>query len=305
MKFSIIIPLYNKQNFIKRAVNSVLSQYHQDFELIIVNDGSTDQSLYIVSNISDDRIKIINQKNKGVSSARNAGIDLANNEWICFLDADDYWLPNHLDEISYLLNKYPQAKIYSTLIQEKSKKGFKIIPNSLGENFEGYLVNYFSYAKTSTIFNSSSVCINKLTLLDVGKFDTNITHGEDLDVWFKLLIKYNGVVKSVPTAVYDLLSENRTMNSKCTIGKHLISKICLYRSEEIFDLNNYIDSFILRNGVQFYFSKSRHELVSIISTVKERNNLNGIWIYIYLDRIYYVNLFFYRIYKKIRTIFLF
>jgi glycosyltransferase involved in cell wall biosynthesis len=162
--------MYNKQNFIKRAIDSVFAQGHQDFELIIVNDGSTDNSLKIVEIINDFRLKIIDKPNGGVSSARNAGISVASNEWICFLDADDYWLPNHLDEISYLLKKYPEAKIYSTLTQEKSKKGLKIIPNSLEENFEGYVFNYFSFAKTATIFNSSSVCVNKIALLEVDKF---------------------------------------------------------------------------------------------------------------------------------------
>lgn len=300
MEFSVIIPLFNKQNFVKRAVESVIAQNFVDFELIIVNDGSTDESLSVVNNIKDNRIKVINQSNSGVSSARNTGIDIAKNDWICFLDADDYWLPNHLDEILYLLKKYPDAKIYTTLAQEKSKKGFNTIPNSLDENFEGYIVNYFSYAKTATIFNSSSVCTNKIALLEVDKFDTNITHGEDLDVWFKLIIKHKGVVKTVPTVVYDLMSENRAMKSFCNLKKHLLSKIILYRSEDINGLNNFIDYFILRNGVQYYFSSSRYEIIPIITSVKERK---GIWKYIYNDNFYFLNHCLYKIYKKITTIF--
>lgn len=302
MKFSIIIPLYNKQNFITRAVNSVLSQSYINFELIIVNDGSTDNSFDLVSSIIDHRIKIINKVNGGVSSARNLGIDNASNEWICFLDADDYWLPNHLEEILYLLKKYPEAKIYSTLTQEKSRKGLSIAPNGFPDNFEGYIENYFHFAKSATVFNSSSVCINKHALITIDKFDTNLSHGEDLDVWFKLLINYKGVIKTLPTVVYDLISENRAMHSFCSLEKHLLSKINIYRNEAIYGLNEYIDFFILRNSVPYYFSDYRNNVIPIISTVKKRKNTNGLWKYIYMDTLYLINLICYRLYKRVRAI---
>ena len=302
IKFSIIIPLYNKQNFITRAVNSVLSQSYINFELIIVNDGSTDNSFDLVSSIIDHRIKIINKVNGGVSSARNLGIDNASNEWICFLDADDHWLPNHLEEILYLLKKYPEAKIYSTLTQEKSRKGLSIAPNGFPDNFEGYIENYFHFAKSATVFNSSSVCINKHALITIDKFDTNLSHGEDLDVWFKLLINYKGVIKTLPTVVYDLISENRAMHSFCSLEKHLLSKINIYRNEAIYGLNEYIDFFILRNSVPYYFSDYRNNVIPIISTVKKRKNTNGLWKYIYMDTLYLINLICYRLYKRVRAI---
>ncbi len=302
IKFSIIIPLYNKQNFITRAVNSVLSQSYINFELIIVNDGSTDNSFDLVSSIIDHRIKIINKVNGGVSSARNLGIDNASNEWICFLDADDYWLPNHLEEILYLLKKYPEAKIYSTLTQEKSRKGLSIAPNGFPDNFEGYIENYFHFAKSATVFNSSSVCIYKHALITIDKFDTNLSHGEDLDVWFKLLINYKGVIKTLPTVVYDLISENRAMHSFCSLEKHLLSKINIYRNEAIYGLNEYIDFFILRNSVPYYFSDYRNNVIPIISTVKKRKNTSGLWKYIYMDTLYLINLICYRLYKRVRAI---
>ena len=302
VKFSIIIPLFNKENFICRAVNCVLAQKYHDFELIIVDDGSTDNSLKLVSKIVDNRIKIITKKNGGVSSARNAGIDVAANDWICFLDADDYWLPNHLEEILLLLNKYPEAKIYSTITQEKSTKGINSIQHTLTSNFEGYIENYFLHALKSTIFNSSSVCINKNAIENVGLFDTNLTHGEDLDAWFKLVLKYKGAVKSINTVIYDLTSENRAMNSLCSLNRHLLSKINSFRNENITGLNNYIDYFILRNSVPYYFSKYKNDVISIILPVKERNKLNGIWKYLYSDKIYLINLVSYKLYKNIKTV---
>ncbi len=302
IKFSVIIPLYNKQNFVLRAINSVLTQNYFNFELIVVNDGSTDDSLKIVSTIKDFRIKLINKVNEGVSTARNVGIDAASNCWICFLDGDDYWLPNHLEEIAYLLRKYPEGKIYSTLTQLKSNRGIKNINNSLPINFEGYIENYFFFANTATVFNSSSVCINKIALIEIGKFDPNLTHGEDLDVWFKLLINFKGVLKLTPTVIYNLISENRAMESYCNPNKHLLSKIYSYRDEKVPGLNDFIDYFILRNSVPYYFSNDKDSVIFLIDLVKFNNKLKFKWKFIYFKKLYSVNFLFYKIYKKIRII---
>lgn len=299
MRFTIIIPLFNKENFISRAVNSVLCQEYKDFELIIVNDGSTDKSLRVVSRIKDSRIKIVNKTNGGVSSARNAGVDIAANEWICFLDADDYWFPNHLEELFYLLDKYPEGKIYTTLTQEKLTNEFRTVPNAFQNNYEGYIENYFSLAKKATVFNSSSVCVNKRALIAIGKFDTDLAHGEDLDVWFKFLFKYKGVIKSTPTVVYDLITENRAMHSLCLFDQHLLSKINSYRNNQIDGLNDFIDYFILRNSTPFYFSKNRYDVIPIIKSVKERKNVKGKWFLLYSEKLYLINFIFYSIYKKI------
>ena len=99
-KISIIIPLYNKEAAIERTIQSVLCQEFHDFELIVVNDGSTDHSLDVVKGISDERIRIINQQNSGVSAARNRGMNEANGEYVLFLDADDNLLENALNLIS-------------------------------------------------------------------------------------------------------------------------------------------------------------------------------------------------------------
>ena len=103
--FSIIIPVYNKGNHIQNTINSVLNQTNQDFEIIVVNDGSTDHSLDVIKSINDKRIKLFTLENKGVSHARNFGLTKASSEFIAFLDADDYWLPNHLETFLILYNK--------------------------------------------------------------------------------------------------------------------------------------------------------------------------------------------------------
>ncbi len=112
---SIIIPLYNKEQTIIGTLNSVFKQTYQDFEVIIVNDGSTDNSIeYITQNFTDKRLKIIHQKNSGVSVARNRGIMESHGEWISFLDGDDEWLPNYLEEVNNAINLFPNNPIVLT-----------------------------------------------------------------------------------------------------------------------------------------------------------------------------------------------
>jgi glycosyltransferase involved in cell wall biosynthesis len=299
--FSIVVPLYNKEKSIFRAISSILKQNLQDFELIIVNDGSTDNSIDVLNEIEDNRIIIVNKPNGGVSSARNFGIEVSKFDWICFLDADDYWKPNHLDVVKELINKYPSGSIYSTLINQNSEKGIRFIENSLPDDFEGYIDNYFKYAFKGTIFHSSSVCIKKESLVKVGCFDTSLKHGEDLDLWFKLMIKNRGVVKKESTVVYDLLGENRAMLSKCDYEKHLVSKINKYRSSEIPFLNDFIDFFILRNSVPYFFSDDKIKTFSNLTKMRQGNKINSLWKYVYSDYLYRFNFALYKIYKKVRV----
>ena len=104
---SIIIPLFNKELFIKQTLLSVLNQTFSEFEIIIINDGSTDKSVTIINDIDDERITLYTTKNKGVSHARNYGISKANTDLIALLDADDLWEPNHLENLDSLIHELP------------------------------------------------------------------------------------------------------------------------------------------------------------------------------------------------------
>lgn len=127
-KVSVIIPLYNKAPYIKRALDSVLSQTVQDFEVIVVNDGSKDGGDKIVEEYGDSRIRLINQENQGVSAARNHGVDAAKAELVAFLDADDEWLPEFLKTVLHMWEKWPDAGMYGT--------GFKTIsPTGIETNY--------------------------------------------------------------------------------------------------------------------------------------------------------------------------
>lgn len=190
--FSVIIPLYNKEKYIQKAIKSVLNQTYKNFELIIINDGSTDNSLMIGQQLSDYRLRIINQPNLGVSAARNNGVRLAKYNNIAFLDADDWWDSNFLEEMYKLIIDYPDAGLYGCKYN-KVKNG-KLIPSQIGleSNFSAGYINYFEvYAKTFWVpINCTFAIIKKNVFDDFGGFDVKLKFGEDFHLWVRVALKY-------------------------------------------------------------------------------------------------------------------
>ncbi len=152
--FSVVIPLYNKESVIERTIHSVLSQTVEDYEIIVVNDGSTDNSQMIVEKIENLKIKLIVQENQGASAARNRGIESSIGQYIAFLDGDDVWKPNHLFVMRNLINKFPYCGMYATAHNVKLETNKeKFIDFGFEENYEGVVKRYF---KHSTHFKKPS-----------------------------------------------------------------------------------------------------------------------------------------------------
>lgn len=188
---SIIIPLYNKEAYIKNTINNVLLQTYKNFELVIVNDGSQDQGPEIVQSFRDSRIKLINKANGGVSSARNVGIANAKYDYIAFLDADDEWLPNHLEVINSLIDQYgAKADVFVTNFARKYPDGSIITNRKVDELKHGIITNYFKEALKKAVIHTSCVCISKKALNNVNGFDERFSNGEDIDLWVRLARKY-------------------------------------------------------------------------------------------------------------------
>lgn len=188
-KFSIVIPLYNKANYIEAAIQSVLSQSISDFELIVVDDGSKDESAILVERIRDKRIKLIRQSNGGVSKARNVGIQNATGDYICFLDADDIWKPNFLHTVQKLIDGYPDAEMFCPSYQVSYGKRI-IHPKwrSVDLKKDGIVKDFFEMATAPFwVCNSSCVVIsmNKLMTMDYW-FPEDSTFYEDFDLWLRV-----------------------------------------------------------------------------------------------------------------------
>ena len=149
---SVVIPLYNKEQSIASTLQTVQNQTYQDFEIVIVDDGSTDHSVEEVTKVLNPRIRLIHQENAGVSAARNRGIEEAKGEYIAFLDADDEWKPDYLKTQYELTQKYPECSVFACNYEFKDTQG-KVTPTIIrklpfkGKN--GILSNYFEVASCS------------------------------------------------------------------------------------------------------------------------------------------------------------
>lgn len=216
MKVSVVVPLYNKENSILRAVNSVLAQSEQDFELIVVNDGSTDGSVSVAAGISDKRIRIIHQENSGVSAARNRGVTEARSDLVAFLDADDEWLPGYLETILKLHSQFPDASVFGTLYVFQDQGGELQTPKTapLFENgYFGIMDNYLEVLRVGLPFNSSSFAVTKKAFCKINGFPLGISYGEDVDTWIRLSLQYKIVYTNTALAIYHRDAENRASDT--------------------------------------------------------------------------------------------
>ena len=186
MKFSVVIPLYNKEHYIEATIQSVLNQTCTDFEVLVVDDGSRDNSLALARKFESERVRIIPQENQGVSVARNTGILNAQGEFICFLDADDEWRPDYLATIDELTVKYPESAIFVTAYAVNMGNG-KINYSTRLEPETGCLPSYWlTLAKGYDFVWTSATTMRRDTLMEAGLFKPGEKIGQDLDMWARV-----------------------------------------------------------------------------------------------------------------------
>jgi len=190
--FSIIIPLYNKEKFIENTLKSVLNQTFTDYEILIVNDGSTDNSLGRVLQFNDSRIKHFNKENGGVSTARNYGIKEAKSDYIAFIDADDYWYPDFLQEIFQNITHFPEHKVFTVAIEIETPNNTIPAVYSIekSKNQDCQIVDYFDASNKESVIWTSSAVFHKSIFKEIGDFDVNLKSGQDTDLWIRIGLKY-------------------------------------------------------------------------------------------------------------------
>lgn len=201
--FSVIVPLYNKKDFIVETIMSVLSQDFTSIEVIVLDDGSTDRSLEQLDHIKDGRLIRHRQVNRGVSAARNQAIALASGDFVCFLDADDIWSKNHLTVIYSLIKLDPRAIAWATgyTVFDRSSelncsKGYDVKCNE-----DACLIDATDFYRmwfVRPFFWTGSICISRRRLLNMGViFPEGENNGEDQDLWFRLIEA--GPIRFMPT----------------------------------------------------------------------------------------------------------
>jgi glycosyltransferase involved in cell wall biosynthesis len=219
---SVVIPLYNKGPYIARALKSVLAQTFQDFEVIVVDDGSTDGGAEVVRGFDDPRIRLIQQENLGVSAARNRGIAAARAELVAFLDADDEWLSGFLETIMRMRREFPEAGAYVTAFYTHGRKrsGLLDLKAVLPEPWEGLIPRYFLTVTYGGPISSSSVCIPRSIFDDIGMFIEGVWWGEDTEMWGRIALHYTIAFSWTYGAVYHFEATNRANEKRGSVKEH-------------------------------------------------------------------------------------
>lgn len=221
---SVVIPLYNKEKSIRATLESVLRQSYTDYEIIVVDDGSSDNSVSVVESIIAKykmsnvkcKIQLFSKPNGGVSSARNFGIENSRGEYIALLDGDDQWDKDYLEEQMKMIHDFPKAAMWGINFAELNHgKLIRKLETDLPDGYRGYVERYFQRPKRiSDLFCSSSVVIRKEAFDKVGMFDERIKYSEDSDMWFRIISNYSVAFYDRYMVWYLYDAENRAMNRK-------------------------------------------------------------------------------------------
>jgi glycosyltransferase involved in cell wall biosynthesis len=242
--FSILIPLYNKERYIADTIKSVLAQTFIDFEVIIIDDGSTDGSAEVAASFKDNRIKYFRSENGGVSSARNYAMQVAQGEYFAFLDADDIWKPYHLERIAEAINQFPHLKVFASLIVAENSKGtyMPVFSNLKSEaNFE---TDYFTASFARSILSGSTTVIHRSVPEIIGDFDISLKTFEDIDFWIRIGLHYQiGVINEVTARhvfVPESLSHKKfTMADATYFEKFADAERSNPNAKKMIDINRY------------------------------------------------------------------
>ncbi len=258
--FSVIIPLYNKEKYIARAVQSVLAQTYSIFELIIVNDGSTDKSLEVIQSFNDDRIRIIDQANQGVSIARNNGAKFSKYNYVAFLDADDWWKDGFLDEMGKVISEFPAAAIYGCNYFYVKHGRCYVEDKGFCPDFKAGYIDYFKvYSKSRVVpFNCSFVIVQKQIFTEVGGFNPVLRFGEDFDLWVRMTLQSKVAYLNMPLAYsnQDVENSSRALGLKITWKKeeHVIYNLdyLMEKEKEVPELHSLLNYLRVLSLITFH-----------------------------------------------------
>jgi len=245
---SVVIPLYNKGPYIARALNSVLAQTFQDFEVIVVDDGSTDSGAEVVRRFDDPRIRLIQQENRGVSAARNRGIEAARAELVAFLDADDEWLPGFVETIVRLRALFPNAGLYGTAYELRypselyspKSKGQRIYRKDEGErlisSYFGALIEF-----EAVIFNSSSFAAPKEILMEAGGYPLDVKWSEDSTLWGIIALRFPVAYSPEVCSIYYQYTANNSNRIVSELENPFLQYLSTIPRDELLRRNDLAD----------------------------------------------------------------
>ena len=277
--FSVVIPLFNKEKDIHKTLESLFSQSFSNFEVVIVNDGSTDNSEKVVKSISDPRIRFFNKKNEGVARTRNFGVEKATAKHIAFLDADDFWHTDHLENLNVLLKEFPEQSWYATAYEKKHHSKMittMVSPIMEKKEWRGIVKDYFKNSLIDPLAWTSAVCMKKVLFQDLNGFDSTITNGagEDTDLWIRAALTSPLVFSTRASARHNLDGSNRI--SHIPANKRVFfdpDKYETYSAENPY-LKKYLDINRYSFAIQHKLAKETQSFKGYLNNI-DLDNLNS------------------------------
>ena len=263
MRFSVIIPLYNKAPYVAKAIGSVLSQTFADFELIIVDDGSQDDSFSIAAKSVDGHgnCQVIHQENAGVSMARNIGVASSQGDYLCFLDADDWWAPSFLERMDWLIREYPEAGIYGANYYYVKNGRKRICVTTGGTGYINYCKVYAE--KLQMPLTSITVAIPRQIFVAMDGFKPSLKVGEDFDLWIRIALHSRVAFLNEPLAYYnqDANPAWRAIGHLTDPNVHMLWNLGYLEAEEKVnpDYKQLIDNLRVYGLYPYYLSKQYRE----------------------------------------------
>ena len=202
--FAVVVPLYNKALFIRRTLQTVLAQSYAPAEVIIVDDSSTDGGSDRISDLLDDRVRLVRQTNSGPGLARNRGVAESSALWIAFIDGDDLWFSNHLETLAAVIMSFPQANVVGSAFKSCSveESSFaKLTPDLSAQPMS--LINYLRIGATRSLIWTSTAAVQRVAFENSGGFGS-VWPGEDTDLWVRLALKNQFAISRKLTALYSV-----------------------------------------------------------------------------------------------------
>lgn len=264
MRFSVIIPLYNKAPYVGKALQSVLDQTFTDYEIIVVDDGSTDESARVAGEVLSKAAvdcQLIRQENAGVSVARNNGVARSKGDFLCFLDADDWWDPSFLERMDWLIKTYPDAGIWGTNYYYVKNGRMRICVQGADTGYINYCQVYSE--GMAMPLTSISVAVSPAVYDEFHGFNPKLKLGEDFDLWIKIALNYKVAFLNEPLAFYnqDVTPSMRAIGHLKDPKVHMLWNLGYLEGEEKVnpDYKQLVDNLRTYGLFPYYLSKQYRE----------------------------------------------
>ena len=222
--FSIVIPLYNKAHTIERTLNTVLNQIFTDYEVIIVDDGSTDNGVEVICKFTKDfRVKITTQENQGVSAARNKGVSLSSFDYIAFLDGDDEWLPDYLSKMKNAIDSFPASEMFCSAGLGRSGEG--VISKRQINKYDGKVIPFNFFENPNLFCHIGSTVVTKNLFNKLNGFPVGMKRNEDFAFLYSAALFTQPIYSGFPLSIYVGNVEGKATGESIYENQNLLSDI--------------------------------------------------------------------------------